>query len=132
MKTILFACVHNAGRSQMASAFFNEMANRAIVTAVSAGTRPAEQVHPVVVTAMKEVGLDLSEVRPQLFSADMAKDAELLVTMGCEEECPVLPGVRREDWQISDPAGQTVERVREIREEIRDRVQKLLTKEGWA
>jgi arsenate reductase len=131
MKTVIFACVHNAGRSQMAAAFFNAMANTAIAHAVSAGTRPVEHVHPEVVDAMREVEVDLSGAKPQLLTPELAADAQLLITMGCGDECPVVPGLRRDDWPLPDPKGQPIERVREIRDDIKGRVWKLLAKEGW-
>ncbi len=132
MKTVVFACVHNAGRSQMAAALFNRMADPAAARALSAGTRPAERVHPEVVEAMTEVGIDLSSARPRLLTGELAADAALLVTMGCGDECPVIPGVRRDDWPLDDPKGQPIERVREIREEIRRRVADLLDAEAWS
>ncbi len=132
MKQIIFACVHNAGRSQMAAALFDQMADPAAARAVSAGTRPADRVHPEVIEAMAELGIDLSSARPQLLTADLATGAELLVTMGCGDECPVVPGLRRDDWPLDDPKGQPVERVREIRDEIRRRVAHLLHEEGWS
>jgi arsenate reductase (thioredoxin) len=132
MKQIIFACVHNAGRSQMAAALFNRLADPAAARAVSAGTRPADRVHPEVIEAMAELGIDLSSARPRLLTADLATGAELLVTMGCGDECPVVPGLRRDDWPLDDPKGQPVERVREIRDEIRRRVADLLDAEGWS
>jgi glutathione peroxidase-family protein/protein-tyrosine-phosphatase len=131
MKTVLFACVHNAGRSQMAAAWFNELADPAKASAVSAGTSPGSRVHPEVVEAMKEVGIDLSRFEPRFLSPDLAKSASLLITMGCEEACPVVPGLRREDWPLEDPKGKPVERVRGIRDEIRARVESLVQIEGW-
>lgn len=131
MKRVIFACVHNAGRSQMAAAFFNAQAEAAKVSAVSAGTQPGERVHPEVVSAMREVGLELSEARPQRLTADLAKGASLLVTMGCGDECPAVPGARRDDWPLADPKGKPLEEVRRIRDEIRDRVALLLTTQGW-
>lgn len=131
MKTVIFACVQNAGRSQMAAAFFNKMANPELARAVSAGTRPAARVHPEVVEVMREVDCDLSESKPRLLTPDLARDAEWLITLGCEEECPVLPGVRRDDWPLPDPAGQATSRVREVRDEIRERVWKLIAQQGW-
>lgn len=131
MKTVIFACVHNAGRSQMAAAFFNDMANASRARAISAGTRPAERVHPEVVEAMREAGIDLSSARPQRLTQDLARGADLLITMGCGDECPVVPGLRRDDWPLPDPKGQPVGRVREIRDEVRDRVRDLIAKEGW-
>ena len=137
MKTVIFACVHNAGRSQMAAAWFNHLAKldradpthretRDMWTAVSAGTSPAERVHPEVVDVMKEVGIDLSSARPRKLTEELARDADLLVTMGCGDQCPYVPGLEIEDWPLEDPKGQPVERVREIRDEIRQRVEALL------
>jgi arsenate reductase len=131
MQTVLFACVHNAGRSQMAAAFFNSLADADVVRAVSAGTEPARQAHPEVVEAMREVGIDLSRVRPALLTPELAASAQLLVTMGCGEACPFIPGLRREDWALPDPKGQPPERVREIRDEIRARVGRLVAAQGW-
>jgi len=131
MKTVIFACVHNAGRSQMAAAFFNRLADPARARAFSAGTQPAERVHPEVVAAMREVGIDLSEARPARLTDESAAGAQLLVTMGCGESCPVVPGLRRQDWNLPDPKGQPIERVRAIREDIHDRVERLVTAEGW-
>jgi arsenate reductase len=131
MKTVIFACVHNAGRSQMAAAFFNEMANPAIARAVSAGTQPGDRVHPEVVEVMRESGIDLSAAKPQRLTDVLAKGADLLITMGCGDECPVVPGLRRDDWPLPDPKGQPIDRVREIRDDIRGRVWKVLAKEGW-
>jgi arsenate reductase (thioredoxin) len=131
MKTVLFACVHNAGRSQMAASWFNALVDPASATAVSAGTQPGERVHPEVLKAMNEVGIHLSSARPQLLTEELAKNANLLVTMGCGESCPVVPGVERQDWPLADPKGQSLERVREIREEIRGRVMELISAKGW-
>jgi arsenate reductase len=132
MKTVVFACVHNAGRSQIAAAWFNEMADAAIARALSAGTRPAERVHPEVVEAMHEVGIDLSSARPTLLTPELAARADLLITMGCGDECPVVPGLRRDDWPLQDPRGRSAEQVRKIRDEIRARVSQLLAREGWS
>ena len=130
MKTVIFACVHNAGRSQMACAFFNALTDPSKARAVSAGTRPGTHVHPEVVAAMLEVGMDLSSARPQLLTREMARDADLLVTMGCGDECPVVPSLRRDDWPLTDPKGLPLERVRQIRDEIRARVAALVVAEG--
>jgi len=127
---VLFACVHNAGRSQMAAALFNQMALPAAAEAISAGTRPADGVHPVVVDVMREEGIDLSGAKPGLLTPELARSVQLLVTMGCGEEFPVVPGVERQDWPLPDPKGQTHERVREIREAIRDRVAALVREKG--
>ncbi|HET6384176.1 MAG TPA: arsenate reductase ArsC [Armatimonadota bacterium] len=126
MKKVIFACVHNAGRSQMAAAFFNALADPAPAQAFSAGTDPAMSVHPEVVTVMKEVGIDLSTSKPRRLTPELAEDAELLITMGCGDECPYVPGLRRDDWPLPDPKGQPIERVREIRDTIRQRVETLL------
>jgi arsenate reductase len=131
VKTVVFACVHNAGRSQMAAAFFGALADPARARGVSAGTAPAERVHPEVVEAMREVGLDLSRAVPRRLTDELARDAALLVTMGCGEACPAVPGLRREDWPVADPKGQPPEAVRRIRDDIRERVRALVVREGW-
>jgi arsenate reductase (thioredoxin) len=131
MKTVLFACVHNAGRSQMAAAWFNALANPQEARAVSAGTEPGPRVHPEVLEAMREVGIDLSKVQPTLLTPELAARSNLLVTMGCAEKCPVVPGLRRDDWPLEDPKGKPFERVREIRDEVRARIQALIDSEGW-
>jgi arsenate reductase len=128
---VIFACVHNAGRSQMSAAFFNALADPAKARAISAGTQPGERVHPEVVVAMAEVGFDLTNVRPQRLTDELAASASWLVTMGCGEACPVVPGLRRADWSLPDPKGQTVEEVRALREEIRARVAGFVAAEGW-
>lgn len=132
MKTVLFACIHNAGRSQMAAAWFNALANPGVARAISAGTEPGTRVHPEVVTAMHEVGVELEGTKPQKLTDELAATASVLVTMGCGEACPVVPGLRRMDWPLDDPKGKPVERVREIRDEIRARVAALLAEERWA
>ena len=131
MVRVIFACVHNAGRSQMAAAFFNAVADPGRAKAVSAGTEPGDHVHPVVVDVMREVGIDLSGQKPQRLSDDLARGASLLVTMGCGESCPYVPGLRRDDWPLTDPKGRPIEEVREIREEIRTRVAQLVMANGW-
>jgi arsenate reductase len=132
MKTVLFACIHNAGRSQMAAAWFNALTDPAKARAVSAGTEPGTRVHPEVLDVMREVGVDLASQSPKFLSDELARTATLLVTMGCGEACPVVPGLRRADWPLEDPKGKPVERVREIRDEVKSRVEKLLLDEGWA
>jgi arsenate reductase len=132
MKTVLFACVHNAGRSQMAAAWFNALADRSKARAISAGTEPGARVHPEVLTAMREVGIELEGVLPQRLTDELAATATILVTMGCGEACPVVPGLRRMDWPLEDPKGKSVERVREIRDDVRGRVAALLDAEKWA
>ena len=131
MTTVIFACVHNAGRSQIAAAFFNRLADSTRARACSAGTNPAAHVHPEVVEIMREVGVDLSTARPTRLTDELAAQAGLLVTMGCGESCPVMPGLRRLDWIVPDPKGQPPERVRAIREEIHTRVAELIAAEGW-
>ena len=131
MKTALFACVHNAGRSQMAAALFNAMADPEQARAISAGTQPGPRVHPEVVTVMEELKIDLSNAKPQKLTRELAEGAQLLVTMGCGEACPVVPGLRRVDWPIDDPNGKPIERVREIRAEVQRCVRELLAAEGW-
>jgi len=131
MTTVIFACVHNAGRSQMAAAFFNQLAEPTSARAVSAGTRPADRVHPEVVQAMLELGIDLSEAKPKALTPKLAQDAELLITMGCGDECPFVPGLRRDDWPLDDPKGKPIEQVREIRDGIREQVRALIEREGW-
>ena len=132
MKTVLFACIHNAGRSQMAAAWFDEIADPAKARAISAGTQPGSRVHPEVLEAMNEVGIDLSDVQPRLLSEELAASATMLVTMGCGEACPAVPGLRRDDWPLEDPKGKPVERVRRIRDEVKERVSALVAREGWA
>ena len=131
MTTVIFACVHNAGRSQMAAAFFNFFCRHRVARAVSAGTSPARHVHPEVLQTMREWGLDLSSAQPQLLTEELARSASLLVTMGCGENCPWVPGLEVVDWPLADPKGQSIERVREIRDDIRRRVQRLLADRGW-
>ena len=128
----LFACVHNAGRSQMAAAWFNALCDPAKARAISAGTRPGERVHPEVVEAMREVGIDLAGITPQKLTAELAAGATLLVTMGCGDDCPFVPGLRREDWPLEDPKGRPVERVREIRDDIKQRIAALVAAEAVA
>ena len=130
-KTVIFACVHNAGRSQMAAAFFNALADPALAHAVSAGTNPGERVHPEVVITMREAGLDLSAARPQRLTEALARDAQLLVTMGCGDECPYVAGLALDDWPLDDPKGQPIERVRQIRDDVRARVTRLIDEHGW-
>ncbi|RZU42032.1 arsenate reductase ArsC [Edaphobacter modestus] len=130
MRTFIFACVHNAGRSQMAAAFFNRLADPRLAHAISAGTQPGERVHPVVVEVMGEVGIDLSQAIPQKLTPKVANGAEMLITMGCGEECPFVPGVQRDDWPLPDPKGKALEQVRSIRDEITARVQTLMQDKG--
>jgi arsenate reductase len=131
MKLILFACVHNAGRSQMAAALFNALADPAKAHAISAGTSPGDRVHPVVVEALREIGIDVSGARPQKLTGGLAAGASLLITMGCGDQCPYVPGLRRDDWPLADPKDQPIERVRQIRDDIRARVEALVDNERW-
>ena len=128
---VIFACVHTAGRSQMAAAFFNLLADPTRVRAVSAGTEPGDRVHPEVVAVMREAGIDLSGATPSRLTDDLARAGRLLVTMGCGEACPFVPGLERDDWPIEDPKGKPLDRVRQIRDEVRRRVERLIEAEGW-
>lgn len=123
---IIFACVHNAGRSQMAAAFFNFYADSNLASAISAGTRPAEKVHDCAVRTMMDGGIDLSQVKPQLLTDALAADADLLVTMGCGEACPLVPGLMREDWPFPDPKDKNDVEVNQIRDGIKARVLSLI------
>ena len=129
VRIYIFACVHNAGRSQMSASFFNQLADSSKARAISAGTNPGPHVHPVVVDVMKEVGIDLSEAVPQRLTAELAQGAELLVTMGCGDECPYVPGLRRADWPLRDPKELPLDEVRAIRDGIRERVEALIAEE---
>jgi arsenate reductase len=130
MKTFIFACIHNAGRSQMSAAFFNELADTRLARAISAGTQPADTVHPIVVDVMREVGIDLARAKPQRLTEELAQGAEVLITMGCGDECPYVPGLRRMDWPLRDPKGLSIEEVRSIRDDVRLRVSQLVEAEG--
>ena len=132
MNTVIFACVHNAGRSQMAAAWFNALADSTKARAISAGTDPGTKVHPEVLEVMREVGVDLSDRTPQKLTDDLARGAQLLITMGCGEQCPVVPGLQRDDWPVEDPKGKAIARVREIRDDVKERVVDLLRRHGWA
>jgi arsenate reductase len=128
---VVFACVHNAGRSQMAAALFNALANPALARAISAGTDPADRVQAEVVAAMHEEGIDLSGARPQKLTPELASEAQLLVTMGCGEQCPLVPGASRADWPGDDPKGQSPDRVRAIRDDLRARIEALIVQRGY-
>jgi arsenate reductase len=132
MNTVLFACVHNAGRSQMAAALFNKFADATKARAISAGTEPGTRVHPEVIAAMREVGIDLSGVEPTKLTDELAAQTNLLVTMGCGESCPVVPGIERHDWPLDDPKARPLPEVRAIRDEIEQRVRHLVAASGWA
>ncbi len=123
--TVLFVCVHNAGRSQMASGFLQHLAGERIEV-LSAGSQPADEVNPVAVQAMSEKGIDISREVPKLLADSAVREADVVITMGCGDACPFYPGKRYEDWELDDPAGQNLEQVRPIRDEIETRVRKLI------
>jgi arsenate reductase (thioredoxin) len=122
---VLFVCVHNAGRSQMAAALLERHAGDRVVVR-SAGTEPGERVNPAVVEAMEEVGIDLSEAKPKLLTDGSVRAADVVITMGCGDACPIYPGTRYEDWELDDPAGKSIEEVRPIRDEIDARIRGLM------
>ena len=124
--TVLFVCVHNAGRSQMAAGWLRHLA-AGTVDIRSAGSEPADQINPVAVEAMREVGIDLTGQNPKKLDWDTAEGADVIITMGCGDTCPVFPGKRYVDWKLDDPAGQDLDTVRTIRDDIRTRVEQLLT-----
>jgi arsenate reductase len=124
--SVLFVCVHNAGRSQMAAAYLTHFAGDRIEVR-SAGSQPADQVNPAVVQAMAEEGIDISTEIPKVLTVDAVQASDVVITMGCGDTCPVFPGKRYLDWQLDDPAGQGVDAVRPIRDEIRNRIQKLVS-----
>jgi arsenate reductase len=123
--TVLFVCVHNAGRSQMAAGWLRHLAGDAVEVR-SAGSAPAETVNPAAVEAMREVGIDITDQTPKLLEYATAESSDVIVTMGCGDACPVFPGKRYEDWKLEDPAGKGVEAVRPIRDDVRDRVEQLV------
>ena len=129
---IVFACVQNAGRSQMAAAFFRQMADPRKATALSAGTAPGAALHAEVLAAMLEVGIDLGAAVPRLLTPDVARGARWVITMGCGESCPIVPGAERDDWLMDDPKGRSLDRVRQIRDEILARVQRFIAANGFA
>lgn len=131
MITVLFACVHNAGRSQIAAALFNRHADPAKARAISAGTHPADRVHPEVVALMLELGIDVSGQQPQKLTETLAAQVQWLITMGCGDECPVVPGAKRDDWPLQDPKGQPPAVVRRIADDVDQRVRALVSTQGW-
>ena len=131
MITVLFACVHNAGRSQIAAALFNQIADLNKARAISAGTDPGPRVHPEVLTVMAERGVDLTHAIPVRLTGDLAQQAQWLITMGCGDQCPFVPGARTEDWPLDDPKGRPVEDVRNLRDEIARRVGAFVDAHGW-
>jgi arsenate reductase len=122
---VLFVCVHNAGRSQMAQGWLRHLAGDRVEVR-SAGSAPGHQINPVAVEAMAEVGIDITAERPKILTVDAVQDSDVVITMGCGDTCPIFPGKRYEDWELPDPAGQGIEVVRAVRDEIRDRVGALL------
>lgn len=123
--TVLFVCVHNAGRSQMAAGYLRALAGDR-VEVLSAGSEPGDHLNPVAVAAMAEEGIDIAAARPSLLTADSVRESDVVITMGCGDACPIFPGKRYEDWALDDPAGRGIEEVRPIRDEIRGRVEALL------
>ena len=128
--SVLFVCVHNAGRSQMAAGFLQHLAGDRVEVR-SAGTAPGEKVNPSAVEAMAELGIDISQNFPKKLTDEAVKDSDYVITMGCGEACPAVPGLRRDDWPLEDPKGKPVERVREIRDDLKARIEALLDREGW-
>lgn len=122
---VLFVCVHNAGRSQMAAGWLTSIAGGS-VEARSAGSEPADQLNPVAVEAMREVGIDITSEQPKRLTVDSVEQADVVITMGCGDTCPIFPGKRYEDWELADPAGQPIEVVRQVRDEIRSRIDVLI------
>lgn len=123
--TVLFVCIHNAGRSQMAAGYLQEL-SRGAVEVRSGGSEPGDQINPMAIQAMAEEGIDISEAVPQLMTTEQVKDSAVVITMGCGDVCPIFPGKRYEDWELTDPAGRTLDEVRPIRDEIRARAEALL------
>lgn len=123
--TVLFVCVHNAGRSQMAAGYLRELAGDR-VRVVSAGSEPADQINPVAVAAMAEEGIDITANAPQILTTESVRESDVVITMGCGDACPIFPGKRYEDWKLEDPAGQDIAAVRPIRDNIRARIERLL------
>ena len=132
MQTVLFACVHNAGRSRLAEAWFNRLADPARVRAISAGTQPADSVHPEVVRVLEQEGMADTLAAPRLLTPDLIREASLVVTMGCGESCPVIVGQERDDWPVPDPKGRPLAEVEAISRSVRERVEDLLARRGWA
>ena len=124
--TVLFVCVHNAGRSQMAAGYLTALAGDR-VNVLSAGSEPKDEINPVAIEAMAEEGLDIANNTPKILTTDAVKDSDVVITMGCGDACPIFPGKRYEDWELDDPAGQGIEAVRPIRDDIKARIQVLLS-----
>lgn len=124
--TILFVCVHNAGRSQMAAGFMSQLGGER-VEVLSAGSAPKDQINPIAIEVMAEVGIDIANNSPKILTVEAVQESDVVITMGCGDVCPVFPGKRYEDWELEDPAGKDLETVRHIRDQIRERVINLLT-----
>ena len=124
--TVLFVCVHNAGRSQMAAGYLTALAGDR-VNVLSAGSEPKDQINPVAIEAMAEEGIDIANNTPKILTTDAVKESDVVITMGCGDACPIFPGKRYEDWELDDPAGQGIEAVRPIRDDIKARIQVLLS-----
>jgi arsenate reductase len=131
MIKVLFVCMHNAGRSQMAAAFFNELADKEKARAISAGIKPATTVYLEALVAMQEIGIEIVHCVPQKMNYQSCSDARHVITFGCGDECPVVFGATTQDWFVGDPRGKPLERVREIRDEIKTQVEAFLTKHAW-
>lgn len=131
MTTVIFACVHNAGRSQMAAAFFNKYADRSKAKAISAGTQPVDQIHLRVRMVMSEVDIDLSGIKPTKLTQELATNASYLITMGCKENCPYIPNTTMMDWPFEDPNGKELDQVRIIRDMIKAKVLNFLAERLW-
>lgn len=123
--TVLFVCVHNAGRSQMAAGFMQHLAGEK-VNVLSAGSAPKDSINPIAIAAMAEVGIDIAHNQPKVLTVEAVKESDAVITMGCGDACPIFPGKRYEDWVLEDPAGQSIDVVRKIRDEIKQKVEKLL------
>lgn len=123
--TVLFVCIHNAGRSQMAAGYLRALSGGA-VDVRSGGSEPGDQVNPAAIAAMNEEGIDISQAIPQLMTSEQVRDSDVVITMGCGDVCPIFPGKRYEDWALADPAGKSIDEVRRIRDDIKARVEKLL------
>ncbi|MDX6250604.1 MAG: hypothetical protein QOF10_3964 [Kribbellaceae bacterium] len=124
--SVLFVCVHNAGRSQMAAGWLRHLAGDSVEVR-SAGSEPGDQLNPAAVEAMREVGIDIAGATPQLLAYETARTSDVIITMGCGDACPIFPGKRYEDWKLTDPAAQSIEVVRQVRDDIRGRIEKLIT-----
>jgi len=124
--SVLFVCIHNAGRSQMAAGYLRELSGGAVEVR-SGGSEPGEQINPVAILAMAEEGIDISQAVPQLMTTEQVRQSDVVITMGCGDVCPIFPGKRYQDWELTDPRGKTINEVRLIRDEIKTRIEKLLS-----